>query len=68
MTRTDHYRFAEQELENARTEEEPAMESYYLKAAHVHAMLAVADYVAEIGDQLDSFPRRHMAQDERDRR
>jgi hypothetical protein len=58
VTRNDHYREAEvlvQPRDTARGQE--ALGADLLAAAHVHAMLAVADRLADVMEALQSLTR-----------
>ena len=55
MTGREHYRAAEALIDLAEAEPEASsLTPEYLAAAQVHAMLAAATALTEIGDQLDA--------------
>jgi hypothetical protein len=57
MNGPEHYRKAEDLLAQAHTVD-PEFASYLVAKAQVHATLALFDHVREIGDQLDTMPRK----------
>ena len=57
MTGPEHYREAEQRLDQAHGTD-PEHAAYLVAKAQVHATLALFDQLREIADQLDTMPRK----------